>query len=75
LDEVYSALIISPVLALARWSLRLDLSLIDGVVNWYGRVAEAAGEIISRLQSGEVRDYLLLMSLGAAAAIGLSVWF
>jgi NADH-quinone oxidoreductase subunit L len=74
-DEIYSAVIVRPLLVLSRGSLGFDLGAIDGVVNWCGRITERGGFSFSRMQSGKVRDYLLFMSLGMAAVIGVWIWW
>jgi NADH-quinone oxidoreductase subunit L len=74
IDEIYHALIIAPVLALCRLSLTFDLGVIDGVVNLWGRIAKGGGESLAVLQSGRVRDYLLFMSLGVIAFLGVWLW-
>ena len=74
IDEIYHALIIAPVLALGRISLTFDLGVIDGIVNLWGRIAKGGGESLAALQSGRVRDYLLFMSLGVIAFLGVWLW-
>jgi NADH-quinone oxidoreductase subunit L len=71
-DEIYDAVIVRPLLAIARGSLRFDLNVIDGVVNGAAGLARGGGGLVARLQTGRVRDYLLWMSLGVAAVLG--VW-
>jgi len=74
IDEIYSALIVKPVLGLSRLSLVFDLGVVDGIVNWWGKVAKGGGESFAALQSGRVRDYLLFMSVGVAAVLGVWLW-
>ena len=74
IDEIYHALIIAPLLALCRISLTFDLGVIDGMVNLWGRIAKGGGESLAALQSGRVRDYLLFMSLGVIAFLGVWLW-
>jgi NADH-quinone oxidoreductase subunit L len=73
-DEIYRALIILPVIGLSKLSLIFDLGVIDGIVNWWGRVAKGGGESFSVLQSGNVRDYIFFMSLGVAVILGVWLW-
>jgi NADH-quinone oxidoreductase subunit L len=70
-DELYSAVIVRPLLALARGSLRFDLGVIDGIVNGVADSARGWGAALARLQTGRVRDYLLFMALGLAAVLGV----
>jgi NADH-quinone oxidoreductase subunit L len=74
IDEIYHALIVAPVLAAARFSLGFDLNIIDGIVNLWGRIAKGGGESLAVLQSGKVRDYLLVMSFGVVAFLGAWLW-
>jgi NADH-quinone oxidoreductase subunit L len=74
-DEIYGALIVRPLLAIARGALRFDLSVIDGMVNGFGDIARGSGSAFARLQSGRVRDYLLFMSLGVTAVLGVWLWW
>ena len=63
-----------PVLGFSKISLVFDLGVVDGIVNWWGKVAKGGGESFAALQSGSVRDYLLFMSIGAAAVLGVWLW-
>ncbi len=74
-DEIYGALIVRPLLALARGCLRFDLGAIDGAVNGAADAARFGGAALARLQSGRVRDYLLFMALGLAAVLGVFAWW
>jgi NADH-quinone oxidoreductase subunit L len=74
IDEIYHTLIIAPVLALGRFCLTFDLNVVDGMVNLWGRIAKGGGESLAALQSGRVRDYLLFMSLGVIAFLGVWLW-
>ena len=73
-DELYDAAIVRPLLALARGALRFDLGVIDGIVNGVAESARSWGAALARLQSGRVRDYLLFMTLGFAAVLGVLLW-
>ena len=64
----------APLLAISRISLVADLNIIDGIVNWWGKVAKGGGESFAALQTGNVRDYLLFMSLGIAVVLGVWLW-
>jgi len=74
IDEFYAAVIVRPLLALARWALRFDLDVIDGIVNGVAGTARGWGAALARLQTGRVRDYLLFMALGLAAVLGVLLW-
>jgi len=81
IDEIYSALIVTPLLMFTRLFLG---GLIDGgVVNGSGAAAGATtrglSSLIRRIQSGNIRSYAGWLALGAAAVLlvmifGRSVW-
>ena len=74
IDEIYHALIVAPLLWWCRLCLSFDLNIIDGMVNLWGKIAKAGGDSLAVLQSGRVRDYLLFMSLGVIAFLGVWLW-
>ena len=74
IDEIYSAVIVRPLLALARGALSFDLGVVDGIVNGVAAAARGWGAALARLQTGRVRDYLLFMALGLAAVLGVLLW-
>ena len=66
LDEIYAALIVAPLGALAQVIRVFDLYVIDGLVDLLGQVPQAVGRLFQPLQSGLVQFYALLMALGLA---------
>jgi NADH-quinone oxidoreductase subunit L len=80
-DEIYSAVIISPLLMFTRIILG---GLIDGgIVNGSGAAAGATtrglGSLVRKVQSGNIRSYAGWLALGAAAVLlvmifGRSIW-
>ncbi|HEY6000077.1 MAG TPA: NADH-quinone oxidoreductase subunit L [bacterium] len=74
IDELYSAVIVRPLLALARGALRFDLGVIDGIVNGVAEAAQGWGRALARLQTGRLRDYLSWMAIGVAAVLGVLLW-
>jgi NADH-quinone oxidoreductase subunit L len=76
IDEVYAALIVAPVLFLARWILGvlIDRVVIDGGSLTAGYTAQGFGAIIARIQSGNIRSYAGWLALFAAVVIAVS-WF
>jgi NADH-quinone oxidoreductase subunit L len=74
IDEIYNVLVVKPLLLLSRVALVFDLGIIDGIVNWWGRTTKGGGDAFAALQSGRVRDYLLFMSLGVVAVLGVWLW-
>jgi NADH-quinone oxidoreductase subunit L len=81
IDEIYSALIVAPLLMFSRLFLS---GLFDGgVVNGSGAAAGAAtrgfSSLVRRVQSGNIRSYAGWLALGAAAVLlvmifGRSIW-
>jgi len=63
-DELYSALVVWPLQALAAVCYWLDRWLVDGLVNLTGKVPLAAGWLMRPLQMGLVQFYALAMVLG-----------
>lgn len=74
-DEIYDALVVRPLTALARAGDRLvDNRLIDGLVDGTGRFAQGLGLVVGRLQSGQVNTYAFVLTLGAVLVlVGLAL--
>jgi len=69
-DELYSAIITNPILAIAAFFKNVvEKSGIDGVVNGVGRGVQYAGRQIRLMQSGQVGNYILLMVLSIVLMI------
>ncbi len=73
-DEIYSILIVRPLLVLARYGLwgGVDRALIGGGGRLLAGSAQGAGSILRRVQSGNIRSYAGWLALGAAAILLLS---
>jgi NADH-quinone oxidoreductase subunit L len=81
IDEIYSALIVTPLLMFSRFVLG---GLIDGgIVNGSGAAAGATTQglssLVRRVQSGNIRSYAGWLAIGAAAVLlvmifGRSIW-
>jgi NADH-quinone oxidoreductase subunit L len=64
-DEIYDALIVRPINALADFFNRIiEKKLIDGLVNGTGRLVQYSSRQLRYLQSGQVGGYVLLMVIG-----------
>jgi len=70
-DEIYTALVVWPMLALARLSFWIDRRVIDRLVDLCGRVPVAVGATLRSLQGGMVQFYALAMVLGLLVLIGV----
>jgi len=73
-DEWYDRTIVQPTVALAQglWR-RVDVAVIDALVNGVGAAAVAWARGMRRIQSGQVQHYALAMALGAVVILGLYV--
>ncbi len=76
-DEIYQAAILRPVITGSENMLwrTVDVAWIDGAVNGIATRARAAGDVLRRIQSGDLRSYaawVLLGSLALLLAIGLA---
>jgi NADH-quinone oxidoreductase subunit L len=70
LDEVYAALIVSPLSGLASLSRFLDWGLIDGLlVGGVGKVPALVGRLPRPIQNGLVQFYALAMTLALAVLL------
>jgi NADH-quinone oxidoreductase subunit L len=63
-DELYAALVVWPLRILAAACAWLDRWIIDGLVNWTGRIPAAVGALMRPLQMGLLQFYALAMVLG-----------
>ncbi len=64
-DEIYDALIVRPINALADFFNRIvEKKGIDGLVNGTGRLVQYGSRQLRYLQSGQVGGYVLLMVIG-----------
>jgi NADH-quinone oxidoreductase subunit L len=70
-DEIYDATVVNPLVGGSRWVLwkGADAGLIDGSVNGVGTIAQKAGDVLRRLQSGNVRSYATWVLFGSVLAI------
>ncbi len=76
IDELYSAVIIGPLVALSRvvlWQ-TIDQKAIDGTVNESAVAACEVSQIVRQQQSGLVRSYAGWVVAGAAAVVAYMVW-
>ncbi|MCO6459089.1 MAG: NADH-quinone oxidoreductase subunit L [Pirellulaceae bacterium] len=64
LDELYELVLVRPLRGLARLCYGIDRWLIDGTVNFVGRVPRQIGDVMRSLQMGLVPFYALAMVLG-----------
>jgi NADH-quinone oxidoreductase subunit L len=76
IDELYSAAIIGPLLAISRTVLwqGIDQKVIDGTVNESAVAARDVSQVVRQQQSGLVRSYAGWIAAGAAAVVAYMVW-
>lgn len=66
LDELFAALVVKPMSALAYIFRVVDFYIVDGLVDLVGQVPSFIGFLFRPVQNGLVQFYALLMALGAA---------
>src|SRR5438270_12175035 len=81
IDEIYSALIVTPLLMFSRLFLGglIDGGIVNGAGAAAGGTAKGLSSLVRRVQSGNIRSYAGWLALGAAAVLvvmifGRSVW-
>jgi NADH-quinone oxidoreductase subunit L len=72
-DEIYGAIIITPLLGTARVVLGgfVDKVLVQGFASMLAAITRGLSAIVRAVQSGNIRSYAGWLALGAAAAIAL----
>jgi len=74
-DEIYWAIILQPYVLLSRGLARLDLGVIDAIGNGLGALAQKIARGLRPLQTGFVRNYALVVTLGVVVMLGyLLLW-
>jgi NADH-quinone oxidoreductase subunit L len=70
-DEIYSAVIVKPLLAGSRYILEwvVDTAILGGLAWLLAGVANLTGAILQRWQSGNLRSYAAWLALAAAAVL------
>ncbi len=70
-DELYLAVVVNPLRRLAGWLAGVfDERVIDGLVNFVGRFFGWSGTIVGQLQTGQVRNYALMILAGVVVIVG-----
>ncbi|MGB7137593.1 MAG: NADH-quinone oxidoreductase subunit L, partial [Acidobacteriaceae bacterium] len=72
-DEFYGAVIVAPVLFIARWVLGalIDRGVIDGGTLAAGYTAQGFGALVARIQSGNIRSYAGWLAFFAALTLAV----
>jgi len=81
IDEIYGALIVSPLLMFSRLFLGgiIDGGMVNGAGAAAGATTRGLSSLVRRVQSGNIRSYAGWLALGAAAVLlimifGRSIW-
>jgi NADH-quinone oxidoreductase subunit L len=69
-DELYYALVVAPLTALAGLSRIFDTYVVDGLVDLVGHLPALSGKLLRPIQNGLVQFYALAMVLGLAVFLG-----
>ncbi len=69
-DELYDRAVVRPVGALARFFAEFDRIVIDGLIDFGGRVAQALGLGFGRLQTGQTNTYAFVLVVGVLVLLG-----
>jgi NADH-quinone oxidoreductase subunit L len=74
IDELYGAVIVTPVLLLSRYALKglFDTGVITGGSLALGYTTQGIGSLVQRVQSGNIRSYAGWLAIGAAALLLLT---
>ncbi len=74
-DELYDILFVNSIVDFSRFLWKsFDEKIIDGAVNGTGSLARGLGGILSRLQTGMVKDYAMSILAGIVVLIGYLVF-
>jgi NADH-quinone oxidoreductase subunit L len=76
IDELYSAVIIQPLIMISRdvfWH-GIDREMIDGAVDGGAAGAQKTSDGLRHMQSGNIRSYAGWIAVGATAVIAFMVW-
>ncbi len=75
IDEIYEAVIISPLVRGSSLVYRhFDLKVIDGALDGAAATARAAGRMAGAFQTGLIKDYALVFLAGVAVFLGMILW-
>lgn len=66
-DEIYQFLLVKPAEAVAALSRWVDANIVDGLVDFTGRLSAQVGKVLQPVQNGLVQYYALATLLGIAA--------
>jgi NADH:ubiquinone oxidoreductase subunit 5 (subunit L)/multisubunit Na+/H+ antiporter MnhA subunit len=70
-DPIYSVLVVGPLLGMARLAALFDHYVIDGLVDFCGRLPKLWGAALRPAQNGLVQFYALAMMVGLLVLVGM----
>ena len=70
-DPIYNALVVWPLLGVARLAAWFDFRAIDSLVDCCGRIPKLAGAVLRPAQNGLVQFYALAMVFGVLVLLGI----
>lgn len=75
IDELYDAVIVRPIKAVAMvcWKV-FDVIIVDGTVLAFGRVSRLSGEVARLIQTGAIQVYATFIILGLMATVGYLIY-
>lgn len=75
IDELYHALFVRTAEGLGRGGKAFDKNVLDNTVEFVGDGAEESGNLLKRLQNGNVENYVLLLSLAIGIILIVKFYF
>ncbi|HEU0080124.1 MAG TPA: NADH-quinone oxidoreductase subunit L, partial [Longimicrobiaceae bacterium] len=70
IDELYDAVVVRPVGALSRVYAAFDRYVIDGLVDFFGRLSQGLGLLAGRTQTGLLNTYAFVIIVGVLVVLG-----
>ena len=75
IDDFYNEVIVGGLMDISNRVLQpMDASLIDGVVNGVASLSQSVSNGVSRIQTGLIQNYALMLVLGVVLVLGLIVF-
>ena len=72
-DEIYAATIVRPLHIISKFLWKIIDALIDGIITLGGYIVAGVGDLLRFFQTGNVRNYALMMFLGVVVFMWLYV--
>ena len=72
-DEIYGATIVRPLYLISIFSWRIIDAMIDGILTLTGYIVAGVGDLLRFFQTGNVRNYALMLFLGVIVFIWMYV--